>query len=267
MTYRMAELTATTLRERLAQRPVLLLPLGSFEDQGPHAPMGDYLSADALALRIAGAAGVPALVAPVLPFGGADFFAPVPGAIALGQATLRGVLSDMLGCLLRHGLTRLLLLNGHGGNAGAIHDVTLRLRHETGHVIPSFYLWREAGRLLPKVVDAAAAQRSAGHGADPLASIAWHLFPELMRPELIPAPMPGGEMLGLPVSGFGTVRHGAVEIDVPVEIDAIAPGGVAGGDARLCSPETGAALAQLLVAEGAALVAHLWQQAEAATGG
>ena len=145
--------------------------------------------------------------------------------------------------------------------------MTLRLRHETGHVIPSFYLWREAGRLLPKVVDAAAAQRSAGHGADPLASIAWHLFPELMRPELIPAPMPGGEMLGLPVSGFGTVRHGAVEIDVPVEIDAIAPGGVAGGDARLCSPETGAALAQLLVAEGAALVAHLWQQAEAATGG
>jgi len=49
MKYRMGEITALEMREILRARPVVLLPLGSFEDQGPHAPMGDFLSADAIA--------------------------------------------------------------------------------------------------------------------------------------------------------------------------------------------------------------------------
>ena len=49
MKYRMGEITARELREILPERPVVLLPLGSFEDQGPHAPMGDYLSAERMA--------------------------------------------------------------------------------------------------------------------------------------------------------------------------------------------------------------------------
>jgi hypothetical protein len=76
---RMAELTSAETRQALAHDPVLLLPLGSFEDQGPHAPMGDFLSADAVAGRIAERAtqdGTPCLVAPTLPFGAADFFEP-----------------------------------------------------------------------------------------------------------------------------------------------------------------------------------------------
>ena len=46
---RLAELTATEAREALAENPVILLPMGSHEDQGPHAPMGDYLLTDAIA--------------------------------------------------------------------------------------------------------------------------------------------------------------------------------------------------------------------------
>ena len=42
---RLSELTAVEVREILGKNPVILLPLGSHEDQGPHAPMGDYLLA------------------------------------------------------------------------------------------------------------------------------------------------------------------------------------------------------------------------------
>ena len=42
MKYRMGELTAAEARDILPTRPVVLLPMGSHEDQGPHAPMGDY---------------------------------------------------------------------------------------------------------------------------------------------------------------------------------------------------------------------------------
>ena len=37
---RLAELTATEAREALAGNPVILLPMGSHEDQGLHAPGG-----------------------------------------------------------------------------------------------------------------------------------------------------------------------------------------------------------------------------------
>src|SRR3954452_10956195 len=125
MKYRMGELTAVEMRETLRDRPVVLLPLGSFEDQGPHAPMGDYLSAERMAELIAERAtvrGVRTLVAPVLAYGGADFFGTAPGGIALGQETFRAVLTDMFACLLRHDIARLIVVNGHAGNTQAVLD-------------------------------------------------------------------------------------------------------------------------------------------------
>ena len=83
---RMAELTGGEARVLYPRNPLILLPMGSHEDQGPHAPMGDYLSAEAVALRIADRAteaGTEAFVAPVLPFGGADYFGSMPGGISL----------------------------------------------------------------------------------------------------------------------------------------------------------------------------------------
>lgn len=125
---RMSELTGGEARAEYPANPVILLPMGSYEDQGPHAPMGDYLLADAIAERIARRAserGTRTLVAPAIPYGGADYFGSMPGAISLGQATLRAVIGDMLGCLLRHKLTRIVVINGHAGNSQAI-DLVLQ---------------------------------------------------------------------------------------------------------------------------------------------
>ena len=97
-TVHMGALAGGEAREVLAGNPVILLPMGSHEDQGPHAPMGDYLLAEAIAQRIALRAterGTRTLVAPVLPFGGADYFGSMPGGIAISQTTLRAVLTDM----------------------------------------------------------------------------------------------------------------------------------------------------------------------------
>ncbi|MGI4942805.1 MAG: creatininase family protein [Janthinobacterium lividum] len=259
---RLGTLTSAEAAERLGAGATVLLPLGSHEDQGPHAPMGDYLSAERICERIAqraGAAGHDTLVAPVLPFGGADFFGSRPGGIALGQGTLRLVLRDMLQALLRHGVTRLIVVNGHGGNAQAIHDVTQEILLERGVLIPCFYLWKIAGALLPELIGAERAARSAGHGADPLASVAMHLFPELMRPDLVPV-VPAATRLvaGLEVGGFGTARFAGVEIGVPIELGETA----VTGDAGLCSAETGARITERLVATGAAFVAHMARQAE-----
>ena len=261
----LAELTAQEARTALADNPVIILPLGSHEDQGPHAPMGDYLCADAIARRVALAArmrGIGAYVAPVLPYGGADYFGSVVGGIALGQATLRAVLTDMMSCLLRSGLTRIIVFNGHGGNAQAVHDVTLSLRHTHGVVIPSVYLWSIAASMLPEVMgDSTAAERSAGHGGNPLSSVAMALFPDLVRPDLLPAPAAQArQFMGLPVNGFATARFEGASINFPLEIDEIATQGVMQADPRLCSAVTGLELVERLTTLGADLVAHLMQE-------
>jgi creatinine amidohydrolase len=257
---RLAELTGGEMRQVASRRPVILLPLGSHEDQGPHAPMGDYLSAEGIALRIAARAneaGTETFVAPVLPFGGADYFASMPGGISLSQLTLRAVLDDMLGCLLRHDLARIVVINGHGGNVQAIHDATQKVWLERGVMIPSLYLWRVGYGLLPAILGADVARRASGHGADPLTSVAMHLFPDLIRSDLIPPAEPPPVFRGMPVSGFGTVDFEGAEIAVPLEVAQIAPNGVLKGDPRLCSPETGAALVERLADIGARLAARV----------
>ena len=45
----MGQITGAEARALYAQNPVILLPMGSHEDQGPHAPMGDYLLAEKIA--------------------------------------------------------------------------------------------------------------------------------------------------------------------------------------------------------------------------
>lgn len=256
---RFGEITGGEARELLAKNPVVLLPLGSHEDQGPHAPMGDYLTAERMAEKIALACceqGTRTVVAPVLPFGGADFFGTMPGGIALSQSTLTAVLDDIFGCLVRHGFTRIIVINGHGGNVLAVHETAQKIYRKHGILIPSFYLWQAGYRILPSIVGDEEAKLSSGHGADPLSSVAMHLFPEFIRHDLVPEPTTPPEVIGLPISGFASVSFEGVEIQVPVELDEIAPNGVFKSDARRCSAERGKLLVDRITEIGSRFVMH-----------
>ena len=260
---RLGELTAVEVRESLDKNPVILLPLGSHEDQGPHAPMGDYLLAEHVATQIAHRAyglGVETLVAPVIPFGGANYFGSTPGGLAISQTTLRAILMDVVGCFLRHNLSNLIILNGHDGNVQCIQEVTSEIYRSSACLIPNIYLWRVAQNLLVDVVGEEKAKKSSGHGADVLTSLAMHFFPERVRWDLIPGPSAGSEVMGLPVTGLATVGFEGVNISVPLEVAELAPNGVAAGDPQLCSSETGAALAEKLSDLGARFVRHYASQ-------
>jgi len=257
----MGTISGGEAREIYADDPVILLPMGSHEDQGPHAPMGDYLLAakiaELAAIRATGR-GVRTLVAPVLPFGGADWFGPMVGGIAISQATLTAVIADMVDSLHRNGLTRLIVINGHGGNVGPISEVARELYQREQIVLPSLYLWRIAYQMLPEIVGAQKAAAVSGHGADPLTSLGLHLFPELIRKDLIPAaqPLRRDPVLDLPFTGLGTASFEGAEVAMPNEYDETYNLGVAKGDPKLCSAETGAALAEKLTETCARFVAH-----------
>jgi creatinine amidohydrolase len=257
----MGQIAGADARALYAANPVILLPMGSQEDQGPHAPMGDYLLAEKIAELAAIRAcerGVRTVVAPVVPFGGADYFGPMPGGIALTQATLTLVIQEVMAGLHRHGLTRVVFINGHGGNVGPIAEVAREIYRRTGIVHPSLYLWRIAYGMLPKIVGAEKSAAVSSHGADPLTSIGLHLFPELMRPADIPAPTPlkRDKLLDLPFTALGAASFEGAEVGMPHEYDEVYTAGVGKGDPRLASAPTGAALTEQLVELCARFIKH-----------
>jgi creatinine amidohydrolase len=164
----------------------------------------------------------------------------------------------MVGSLHKTGLTRLVVINGHGGNVGPIAEVARNLYLRDGTVLPSLYLWRIGYGLLPGIVGAENSAKVAGHGADPLTSIGLHLFPELMRPEMMPTDRPSKRdpVLDLPFTGLGTASFDGAEIGMPNQYDEVYTLGVGKGDPRLCSAETGAALTEKLTEICARFVAH-----------
>ena len=54
------DLTWVEFAERLRDKPVILIPLGSQEEQGPQAPMGDFMLTERIAARnVSGRSWIP----------------------------------------------------------------------------------------------------------------------------------------------------------------------------------------------------------------
>jgi creatinine amidohydrolase len=255
-TYRLSDMTAPSFAQAAASNPIILLPLGSHEDHGQHLPMGDYLLAETLAERIAKTAtarGIKTFVAPCLPFGVADYFGSSPGGLAISAGSFRAVLSELLTGLLRHGLTNIIILNGHGGNVPVIHEVTLEIKQKENILIPSFYLWKAARQLMEKRLGSGAHGRF-GHGAEPLLSLTMALRSDTVQSDAeLLAVTP--TMLGLPVSGFGTLEFLGLDIEVPVEFEQVRRDATAEAW-KLASAAFGAEISDALVEAAAKFVVY-----------
>jgi mycofactocin precursor peptide peptidase len=110
-------------------RRLLVVPLGSLEQHGPHLPMDtDTRIACFVASRVcAGRPGVG--LAPAVAIGASGEHADFPGTLSIGTVALSLVLVE----LGRHASLHwpaMLLVNGHGGNGSAIADAVSRLRDE-----------------------------------------------------------------------------------------------------------------------------------------
>lgn len=126
----MTQLGALTWPEVEALRDrVLIVPLGSTEQHGPHLPLStDTDIAVALASRVA-AARDDVVVAPAVPYGASGEHAGFAGTLSIGTAALSLLLLE-LGRSARASFDRLLLLNAHGGNADAVQAAAERLQLE-----------------------------------------------------------------------------------------------------------------------------------------
>jgi mycofactocin precursor peptide peptidase len=111
------------------QRRVLVVPVGSLEQHGAHLPLDtDTRIAVAVAERAcAGRDGVG--LAPAIAIGASGEHADFPGTLSIGHVALSTLLVELGRHASLHWPT-MLLVNGHGGNVGAIKDALGKLRAE-----------------------------------------------------------------------------------------------------------------------------------------
>ena len=255
MKSQLEDLTYVEFRERLKGDPVIIIPLGSQEEQGPSAPMGDFMLTKELARRVAERTG--AIATPTVPFGYADFFRPIPGGVQLSADTFTRLLRDLLDNFLAHGLTKLLIFNGHTGNSPLIDQVVRTVKRETGVVVLWINIWRSLPDSVWREAHGDHASRARGHGADPVSSAYMHLFPELYRQYLAEAAAAGGELIGLKTASLQAVVFEGLEVNAPVDITDHTRNGIVSGDATLASAEAGRLFSEYIVDRTAKLVDYL----------
>ncbi|MFD1657728.1 mycofactocin biosynthesis peptidyl-dipeptidase MftE [Streptomyces caeni] len=113
--------------------PLVLLPLGSCEQHGPHLPLDtDSAVASAVTERAAArlAGELDLVIAPPQPYGASGEHEGFPGTVSLGHAALRLLLTETGRSLLRWA-GRLLVVNGHGGNLAGLAGAVRGLRGES----------------------------------------------------------------------------------------------------------------------------------------
>jgi mycofactocin system creatininase family protein len=154
----------------------LVIPVGSTEQHGPHLPLDTdtriaAAAARSVAERLAEAdPGTGWMVAPPIGYGSSGEHESFPGTVSIGTAALRLLLVEF-GRSAASWASRLVFVNGHGGNVEAMAAATALLRYEGRDVA-----WCSCG-----------VQNADAHAGHTETSVLLHISPEVVRlDEMVP---------------------------------------------------------------------------------
>ena len=186
--------------KRLAEggRAITILPVGVVEEHGAHLPLGlDSFAAETYSGSAAPHledAGYEVVVAPTINYGVARAAIDFPGTLSLEPETLRSMVVEIGRSLSRHGLNRLVILNGHrdlhhmkaldGARAilvseGAAQVLVVGFAHDPEMTAACY---REGVKQFYR----SPRPDREGHGGESETSVALHSFPDLVKREVIP---------------------------------------------------------------------------------
>jgi creatinine amidohydrolase len=124
------EMTWTDVEQYLKTSDMVIIPLGSTEQHGPHLPLGtDCYEAVGVSKIISERTGV--IVAPVLWAGYSVYHSGFPGTLSLKPETMEEVLFETVEMLMKYGFRRFMFFNYHGGNNIVQSSVIHRINHST----------------------------------------------------------------------------------------------------------------------------------------
>jgi creatinine amidohydrolase len=227
------ELTAEDLRAKAAADAIVVLPVASMEQHGPHLPVGvDTILCEGVCKAGAekAAADVAVVVAPTLWCGMAEHHMAFGGTFTFDIPTYRAVLLALLRSLERHGFKRVFIVNGHGGNIAALNAFLPDFARETGlKVRMATYFDLKASDLAPALED----QTTVHHACEVETSLMMVVAPGTVKAERLPEAFGGVAGSNAPGGGHWYAMPARFR-----SFKDFTPSGV-NGDARRASPEKG----------------------------
>ena len=173
-------LKAGEINALAARDAVVIVPVGSTEQHGPHLPTQvDSLLVREIALRAAREASgtIPIVVAPTVWSGLAEHHMSLGGTISLDFATFLALLRCVCRSLTRQGFRRILLLNGHGGNIAALTVVVNELAVELDIPLATTSYWPLAADAFGRILER---QKNVRHACEAETSMLLAVAPELV---------------------------------------------------------------------------------------
>jgi creatinine amidohydrolase len=144
--YNLADLAPPDIQAYLEEKDIVMVPIASMEQHGPHLPLAtDTIQADEITRRAAERAQV--LYTPCVWMGYSPQHMYQPGAgtgtITVRSQVLLELWYDVGRSLVHHGFKRIVFVNNHGSNTKIIDPLLRRLRYDTGAFVVLSKLYAE----------------------------------------------------------------------------------------------------------------------------
>lgn len=231
---RTADMTWRELERARDQDTPVVVPMGSTEEHGPHAPTGDYMITEVIAERVAENSG--AVVTPPIAFSYSEYFRHYPGTITVQAETLRLLVKDVVYSLMDQGFRHIVLFNGHKGNEPVLFPVIREIRRERGLLVP--FVAPLAFGLSGGVQQELYGDNPTGHGGEPIGSLMTYLFPDKMRHDLA-EDWESKPFLGQSPATLNGVTFNGNQVAMAINMEDVTPPSGSLSDPNLASSERG----------------------------
>jgi creatinine amidohydrolase/Fe(II)-dependent formamide hydrolase-like protein len=130
--FKLGKLTWPEAEERFKEIDIALLPVGSTEQHGPHLPLDtDAYDAESLACNVASTLPDPKpIVLPPIPYGVSYHHMEFSGTISITNETLTKLVYEVGMSAAHHGVKKLLIINGHGGNTPSLKNAAQMINRD-----------------------------------------------------------------------------------------------------------------------------------------
>jgi creatinine amidohydrolase len=181
---RYEELTWPEIREAVREQPVIVIPVGTIEQHGPHLPLvTDACTATEMSRMAVEKVAEGALLMPTVSYAFNEHHLDFPGTIAIDTHPFINYVVDIGKSLAHHGFRKILIVNGHGSNIPFMDIAARTITNRTEAICAMVSWWSLIPVGLLNEIRESEFPGGMAHGCELETSVMLHLRPDLVEME------------------------------------------------------------------------------------
>jgi creatinine amidohydrolase len=189
--YRYEEFTWPEVRDAVAGERVVVLPVGTIEQHGPHLPLiTDVLTATEMSRLAVERIPQEAVLMPSVFYAFNEHHLDFPGTIAVEGPTFISYVTDIGKSLAHHGFRKILLINGHGSNVPFLDIAARNITNHTEAICAMAPWWTLIPRELLRELRESEYPGGMAHGCELETSVLLYLRGDLVQMDKAEKDMP-----------------------------------------------------------------------------